>query len=293
MSSSGFTAWGSIRPAGASILAGLVALALAGSSQAGGWTRERGTFYSRTAANRYQADREFDGRGDRRDLALEGEFRDLNLSTYFEYGLTDRLTAIAATSIKSIRSENLVKVVETKGLSDVELALRTALARGTYGVTAVQALVKIPSGYDPKVELPIGNGEGELDLRGQYGRSLWPVIPGYCGLEVGYRFRGGKPANELRYLAECGSDLGGGSYVRAKLDGIRGQRTETIYDSNLNPTLRGSSDVGALDLTAGLKLGTRLAVEAGYTTALYGRTTTAGSTVNVALAWTGRIGSAR
>jgi len=282
-----------VRLAGVVTMVGLIGLVGARESRAGGWTRERGTFYSRTAANRYFADREFDGRGDRHDLNLEGEFRDLNLSTYFEYGVTDRVTAIAATSIKSLRSENLVKVVETKGLSDVELALRTSIARGKLGVSDVQALVKIPSGYDPKVELPIGNGEGEFDLRAQYGRSLWPLFPGYCGLELGYRFRGGKPANELRYLAECGSDLVGGTYVRAKLDGIRGERTETIYDSNLNPTLRGSSDVGALDLTAGVKLGQRFSLEAGTTTALYGRTTTAGSTVNVALAWSGRLRKAQ
>ncbi len=264
-----------------------------GEAVAGGWTEPAGKFYNRTSVNRYFADREFDGDGERHDLLLDAEFRDLNVADYFELGLTDRFTAVASGSVKFLRTENLARVIEARGIGDIELALRCRLLEGKAGVTSVQVLTKVPGAYDAHDVLPLGNGQRELDAHLAYGRSLWPVIPGYCGLELGYRLRDGEPANELRYLVELGSDVGAGCYVRSKLDGTRGERTEVIYDSNLNPTLRGSSDVGALDLTLGRHFGPHYALEAGFATALYGRTTTAGSTFTLALACTGRLWGAQ
>ncbi|MCC7142938.1 MAG: hypothetical protein IT349_12625 [Candidatus Eisenbacteria bacterium] len=264
-------------------------LARPDSVQAGAWTREKGTFYNRTAINRYVAEEEFDGQHERQDLPLEARFTDLNLSNYFEYGLTDRFTAIGSFSIKSLESENLVRVIETKGIGDIDLALRARLSNGQIGVTAVQFLAKVPSAYDADADLPLGNGELEFDTHLLYGRSLWPLLPGYCGLEAGYRVRGGAPADEFRYLAEFGSDLGAGFFLRSKLDGTRGRRNQKSVDSYNNPTLRGSSDVGALDLTMGRKFGDHLSLEAGYSAALYGRTTTAGSTLTGGLSYSGRL----
>lgn len=265
------------------------ALAPSDAAQAGAWTREKGTFYNRTAINRYVAEEEFDGNHERQDLPLEARFTDLNLSNYLEYGVTDRFTVIGSFSIKSLESENLVRVIETKGIGDVDLALRARLAAGKAGVTAIQFLAKVPSAYDADADLPLGNGEFEFDTHLLYGRSLWPLLPGYCGLEAGYRVRGGAPADEFRYLAEFGSDLGVGFFFRSKLDGTRGRRNQKAVDSYNNPTLRGSSDVGALDLTLGRKFGTHLSLEAGYSAALYGRTTTAGSTITGGISYSGRL----
>ena len=262
----------------------------ASSALAGAWTQERGSLYSRASVNRYGCDQQFDDDGATGNLPLEGEFADLNFGGYLEYGLTSRLTAVTSFSLKSIRSENLVRIVESKGLSDIDLALRGRLLSGSAGVTALQLLAKIPSGYETDVALPIGNGETELEARALWGRSLWPLVPGYAGLELGYRWRDGDPADALRYLVELGGELRAGFYTRAKLDGTAGLGEDERFDLNGNPTVRKSFDLGILDLTLGGRFNPHIALEVGVAPALYGRTTTSGTTLTVAFAWAGSLG---
>jgi hypothetical protein len=277
--------WGvPIRAAGLLVLTGLPTIP--GLANAGAWTREQGSLYARLSVNRYTSDREFGADSRRARLPLEGRFSDTNLGSYVEYGLTDRFTAVASFSVKSLESDNVVRVIETRGIGDVDLALRSRLLEGRAGVASVQFLSKIPSGYDVDVNLPLGNGETEFDLRLLYGRSLPSGLPGYFGLEAGYRWRSGAPSDEFRYLVEIGSDLGGDFYARSKLDGIRGRRNDAAVDESGNPTVRATADLGVLDLTVGRRLGTLFSIEAGFAPALYGRTTTSGSTLSLAVAYT-------
>ena len=55
-----------------------------------------------------------------------------------------------------------------------------------------RGLVKIPETYDEDDDVPLGNGEYEFEGRLLYGKSMWPVIPGYVNLEAAYRKRSGK-----------------------------------------------------------------------------------------------------
>lgn len=276
---------------GASVAVSLfAALLLASGVSAGAWTQEKGKFYNRASVNRYFSDEEFDAERERKPFLIHGEFADLNFANYLEYGLTDRFTAIGSFTVKSLRNENDVRITKTSGIGDVDLALRTKLAEGSIGVTALQLLTKIPAAYDVDVDLPLGNGEYEFAAHLLYGRSLWPIVPGYCGLDIGYRWRNGDPNDEIRYLAELGGDGPGGFYLRGKLDGTRGRTNGPQFDNNGNPTVRNSADLGALDLTLGRRFGAHASLEAGFATGLYGRNTTAGSTVTLALAYSGRLG---
>lgn len=272
------------------LVMGLLAALRPGRAEAGAWTAERGAFYLRAAAARYTSTQEFDGAGDRHRLPLDGDFSDNHLGAYLEYGLLDRLTAVTSFSIKQLRYENKVRIVDSKGLGDVDVALRARLASGAAGVLAAQFLTKFPSGYETDVSLPLGNGRREYDARLLWGRGLFPLLPGYCSLEAGYRWRLGDPADEVHYLLEFGSDIAAGFYFRSKLDGTRGRRNQKGLDMSGNPTVRGSADLGVLDLTVGRRCGSHLAVEAGFAPALYGRTTTSGATASLALAWSGRLG---
>lgn len=269
--------------------AGLFAATLAFApdpAYAGAWTQSAGGLYNRTSANRYASDEQFDADRSREPLPLEGEFVDMNFVDYAEYGVTNRFTAIASFAVKRLRSDNLVREVRTWGIGDVDLALRTKLAEGSAGVASMQWLAKVPTGYDADGLLPLGTGEPEYEGRLLYGRSLWPLMPGYCGVEVGHRWRAGTPENEFRYLAEVGSDLGAGFYIRTKLDGVRGLKTGVATDASGNPTVRNSYDLGTLETTAGRRFGKQVSVEAGFAPGLYGRTTTSGSTVTLAVAFT-------
>jgi hypothetical protein len=256
------------------------------SATAGAWTQARGSLYNRTSSNRYTSEDEFDVDRKRHQLPFHGEFVDLNFTDYIEVGATDRFTVFGSFVAKRLRSENDIRETKSWGIGDIDLGVRAKLLEGPSGVVSLQALAKLPTGYDKAALLPLGTGEPELEGRLLYGRSLWPLVPGYCGLEAGFRRRSGRPEDEFRYLAEIGSDLGASFYVRAKLDGIHGLETGNATDASGNPTVRNSYDLGTLDVTAGRRLGRHLAVEAGFAPGLYGRTTSAGSTLNFAVVFT-------
>lgn len=276
---------------GASAAVSLLAVLLVASqATAGAWTQEKGKFYNRASVNRYFSDEEFDAERERKPFPTHGELADLNFSNHLEYGLTDRFTGIGSFTVKSLRNEDDVRLMRSFGIGDVDVGLRTKLAEGSVGVTALQLLSKIPAAYDVDVDLPLGNGEYEFAAHLLYGRSLWPILPGYCGLDIGYRWRNGDPNDEIRYLAELGGDAPGGFYLRGKLDGTRGRTNGPQFDNNGNPTVRNSADLGALDLTLGRRFGAHAALEAGFVKGLYGRNTTAGSTLTLALAYSGRLG---
>jgi hypothetical protein len=268
----------------AALLAAMLAT-LPDPALAGAWTLARGALYNRTAANGYGSDEEFDVDGNREELPLDAEFSDVNFVNYLEFGITDRFTAFSSLVVKHLQSENAVRVTKTWGIGDADLGLRGMIVQGRQGVLSAQALARIPTGYDENELIPLGSGEPEYEGRLLYGRSLWPLIPGYCGVEVGYRWRAGTPEDEFRYLAEIGSDLGKGFYFRSKLDGILGMETGSSFDASGNPTVRESYDLGTLYATLGRRFGT-LSLEAEYAPSLYGTTTAAGSTLSLAVSFT-------
>ncbi len=253
---------------------------------AGAWTMEKGKSYHRFAANYYFADKAFDNDGDSRGMSSNGEFRDFNLNYYMEYGIVDKLTATTSIYYKDLRKEDDRFIYDTDGIGDMDLGLRYQLYSGRVGVFSVQGMVKVPELYDEDDALALGNGQYDYELRFLYGRSLWPIIPGYINLESGYRWRAEEPADEFRYLIEVGSDLGKKFYTRAKLDGLvsAGNGTDRV-DNYGNPTATFEYDLTKLDLTAGYKLTTKWGLELGYTTALWGESTAKGDTWTLALSF--------
>lgn len=264
---------------------GAVLALWAGPALAGAWTQGKGVLYDRIALCGYRADREFDGDGDRRDLAHGGTFTDVNVSNYLEYGLTDRVTGVASVPYKVVRKDDDTRETTSWGVGDIDLAVKVKAAEGAFGVVSAQGLVKIPEAYDEDDDLPLGNGQYDLEARLLWGRSLWPALPGYAGLEVGYRWRLDDPSDEVRYLVELGGDVTRRLYVRAKLDGTYSMDNGRRRDEGGNPTARNNYDLGKLDLTLGWRLNDRWALEAGFAPELYGQNTAAGASACLALAY--------
>ncbi len=252
---------------------------------AGAWTLQKGKIYDRLAVNYYFADREFDDDGHRKDFSDNGEFRDYNINNYIEFGLTDKITLINSLYYKNIEKEDDVRDMETSGIGDIDLGVKYKLTEGTWGIFSTQALVKIPEAYDEDDDLPLGNGQYDLELRLLYGRSLYPAIPGYCNFEVGYRWRLDDPSDEIRYLIEFGIDITKSLYGRAKLDGTYSMDNGEHFDEGGNPTTTNNFDVGKLDLTLGYKINKSWGIEAGYMPAIYGQNIAAGATYTIAVSF--------
>lgn len=266
-----------------SLAAIMLLAAAATASFAGAWTAPKNSFYDKLAFNYYYAHETFDPSGSRGSTPNNGKFTDYNISNYFEFGVTNELTAINSLAYKWLENEDDQTRTKGHGLGDVDLGLRYKLLDNNAGIVSSQLLVKIPGTYAKNDPLPLGNGQFDVELKLLYGRSLYPFIPGYGNLELGYRWRAEDPSDELRYLVEFGIDITKSIYSRVKLDGTLSMDNGKKLDGSGNPTTTNSFDLGKLDLTAGYKITPSWGLEASYTPALYGQNTAAGATYSLAL----------
>jgi protein XagA len=250
---------------------------------AGAWTQPEGNLYTRVAFNYYAADKNFNEDGDRKNFPQQGDFHDANTAIYVEYGFSRELTFIADTTYKYLKYEDNAIKSESWGVGDIDIAARYLVYGTQSSALSVQGLVKIPETYDETDNVPLGNGQYDFELRVLYGHSLYPLLPGYCNFEAGYRFRREAPADEFRYLVEFGIDLSKNAYARAKLDGIQSARNGSHdYDFNGNPSLTNNFDLGKLDICIGYKISNTYGIEIACTPALYGENTAAGITWTIA-----------
>lgn len=267
-----------------SLWAALIVAVSATGSFAGAWTEKQGAFYEKLSFDYYYAHQMFDTSGTRAATPNNGKFSNYDVSNYFEYGLTDNLTAINALSYKWLRNEDDSAIAKGYGLGDVDLGVRYKfLDSDRIGIVAGQLLMKIPGTYDKTDPLPLGNGQLDVEARVLYGRSLYPMIPGYGNVELGYRWRADGPSDEIRYLIEFGVDLSKKIYTRAKLDGTLSVDNGRKADASGNPTATNNFDLGKLELTVGCKITPALGVEASYRPDVYGQNTAAGANYSLAL----------
>ena len=253
-------------------------LFLPGVAHAGAWTAPKGAIYSKSAINYFATTERFG-----EDSAGFERFRDLNFTDYTEYGILDDLTFFAAAAVKDLRNTANGVTTDNFGVGDVDLGLRYRLIDGPF-IFSVQGLFKAPFLYDEDADLPLGNGQIDVEGRALLGKSLGKL--GYFGVEAGYRFRADDPVDEFRYLVEYGFDLSSDIYLRTKLDGTLGlgDVDAGIDNANLaNPSLPLAFDLGKLEYTAGYKLNKTWAVEVTGTTNIYGENTLRGTNVQFAI----------
>ncbi|MBU1171922.1 MAG: hypothetical protein KKD44_20400 [Proteobacteria bacterium] len=253
---------------------------------AGAWTQEKGASYHQFTLNCYYADRYFDDDGHDQTMADQGEFRDIHVSYYGEYGLGERLTVLTSLSFKYLKFEDNTVESDSYGVSDIDLGLKYKLVDSPLGIVSVQGLVKIPEAYDEDDAVPLGNGQYDLECRLLYGKSLYPFIPGYMNLEAGYRWRADFPADEFRYLAEFGVNVTSKIYGRMKLDGICSMgNSDTLDAAGNNPSVTPEFDLGKLDLAVGYKVTESCLVEVGFRPEIYGQNTSKGNNASVSVAF--------
>ncbi len=250
----------------------------------GAWTQKKGGFYEQVSFNYYYSSDTFDPDGDRESTPNNGEFTDYNVSNYFEYGLLDNLTLINSLTYKWLENDNDAFTSEAYGIGDIDLGLRYKLLDSDrIGIISTQLLFKIPGPYDEDDDLPLGNDQLDTEIRLLYGRSLYPLIPGYCNFEVGYRFRAEEPSDEIRYLIEFGADITSSVYARVKLDGIYSMDDGEKKDSSGNPTSTYNYDLGKLDIALGYKITQSWGVELSYRPDIYGQNTAAGANYSISV----------
>ena len=278
--------------------AGALALVLvaAGRAHAGPWVQSRAGYFAKFSASYLYTTSEFDSHGDEvpiltsNPLVRSAAYREVDLSTYVEYGLLDRITVVGSLPFKiatSRRTEistdaTVIREIDVTnaGLSDLFLGARTALHRGPFPA-AVEAGVKIPLGYERVPEnggpaLGTGDPDGWVALLAGFGAASV-----YTSARVGYRVRGGDLDDEIGFGVDLGARRGRafgqvvveGSYTTGDIETLDVSSTTVVPNQ----------DVLKLVVTAGARTGEHASVFAELYHMLDGRNTATGTTVAVGL----------
>ncbi len=301
----------------------LVWLLAEGLSFAGAWCAPQGAFYGKLSINRYTTDKSFTSNGSQDHLPNGSKFYDANMTFYGEYGLLDRLTFSCSLPYKWLRSSSWNTYTEDdvekrryvathyNGPGDIETGLKFCLIKEPF-VGSVQFLYKNAGLYTSREKILPGNNQSDYELRLLAGKSLWP-FPGYCGAEVGYRFRTKAPSDEFKYLIEFGMDIFGPLSLRVKLDGTKSMHnarrismpkpTRSAYvdyatgqvivssssdaaaQASSNPSLGLEYDLGKLETALCLKLTQSWFTEVSYTTYPYGKNISGGCQYSFAIVY--------
>ena len=284
-----------------SAIAFLFIVLLPSLANAGAWCMPKGALYNKISQNTYYTSHSFDDDGNRQKNSEGSYFYDYNLTWYGEYGLLDDLSLFGTLPWKRLKSYYRFLDADGKrkkinatynGLGDLETGFKYGLVREPL-VLSVQGLTKLAWFYDGGEDVPPGNNQTDYELKLLAGKSLWP-FPGYCGLELGYRWRFGAPSDEYRYLLEFGFNPSKKIYMRFKLDGIKSARNAKIRSAPAsgpsegyvtNPSLGLEYDLGKLECTLGYQVSRPWSVELTYTANPYGKAISAGNQLSAALVY--------
>ncbi len=298
----------------------LTILIVSSSAHAGAWCMRSGSLYTKLSYNRYFTVYTFDEGGHSTRNPHGSSFKDVNITLYAEYGLFDNLTLIASAPYKELTSRYRYmtddglkrKTSRYHGLGDIELGVKYCLLKKP-AVVSLQTLVKCAWFYDSDEDVLPGNNQNDYEIKLLAGKSLWP-FPGYCGLELGYRWRAGDPSDEFRYLLEFGMNVTEKLSFRVKLDGIKSMKNarlpedtapasgayidyrtgqvitndtapESASKTFTNPSLGLEYDLGKLEFTLAYQCSQRWSVECTYTNYPYGENIADGDQYSFALVY--------
>lgn len=278
---------------------------------AGPWTHlqghGRGELYIQWWAN----DEDFDQDGSRAAKPKDGEYEEYRAELKGEYGLTDRVDLLVSVPLKRAQYEDNTGYDEsTTGIADLGLAVKCRItpnrkarvkrppSRGSSKrhipeeqqgmgldpegwVVAVQAGVKVPSGYDETDAPSLGPGQTDMEALLLIGRAFgtrnaWGS--GYAYGSAGYRYRDEDPTDQLLYGLELGMDVAWIKGLRAKAtaSGADGFDSDSgVEEDYHNYTVGLIKDFG--DLNSPTQRGRGIAFEIGFGQTVAGRNTGAGA----------------
>ncbi|WP_395696618.1 hypothetical protein [Methylocella sp.] len=166
----------------AATLGALSALTATG-ARCGAWLMPPGEGQLIAGAAFSGSTRAFDSRG---RLVPVPDYQKFELGAYLEYGLTDRVTLVAAPAYDRVRQP--APLPSTSGLGESGAGARFGIFEANGFVASAQATL-LTSGLSFNGALASPRRAASLDLRGLagYGFALG-AMPAFVGAEAGYRF---------------------------------------------------------------------------------------------------------
>lgn len=151
----------------------------------GAWLLPQGTGQVIVGAALSRTTRAFDARG---RLIPVPYYKKFELGTYIEYGLTDRVTLVAAPAYDRVRAPPPAE--SYNGLGESEGAVRLGLYRDGPTVVSVQGGVRTPGPSVVDSAGPFNPRRGlAIELRGLIGRGVEvATMPAFIDVQGGYRY---------------------------------------------------------------------------------------------------------
>ena len=173
-------------------------------ASAGAWTQQQGNGIAIATLAYSEADTRFLDDGSTRRAT---DFRKTEARLYLEYGLTDWATVTAQPEWRR-KKTGPTQGENVNGLGRIDAGLRLRVWQGETSVLSIQGSVRMPGTSDDLAPANGGDTEWELDGRLLFGRGF-PVFGrnAFTDMQLGYRFRFGDPADELRFDLTSGIDL--------------------------------------------------------------------------------------
>ncbi len=247
-------------------------------ARAGAWVTPPDEAYARIgiAASATRHWRDFDG--ERQPLPDGGRYEESYAAVYVAMGIERNVELNVAILAKRARLETDLEDATTRGLGDLAVGLKVGLGGSTV-VRSLQVRLDVPTFYDDRAVPPLGDGQLDVDARALVGASLWSLgIPGYLGVEAGYRHRAEDPGDAWVYMVEAGVSVFEDAGVRLKLDGQHAFELPT--DASRTELFAYDSRQVRLDATLWFAIAGETTLEVGHVGVLEARNVTGGD------AWT-------
>ena len=208
----------------------------------GGWTYKKGKGFVKLSQNAIYADRLFNPDGEIIDITTIGYYA---TSIYGEYGITDRLTAIAYVPFFTRNTLNKTRFRQTgieipgdelNSVGDIDLSLQYGFYKSDTWVASVRVLFGLPTGEVSGGETGIlQSGDGEfnqmirVDLSRPISQKAWISV--YAGLNN----RTNDFSDEYRLGAEIGTKIWSDFLAIAKVDVV-----QSFFNGDADPSQGGT-----------------------------------------------------
>jgi len=174
---------------------GLIAAGLPTVARAGAWMQPEGHGQVIVSGTYTNSDKGFDDSGSAVDIPDYGKFE---LNAYFEYGITDRVTAIVQPQLRSV-TIGAPTDADSFGLGYTDLGARMRFWSDEKSILSGQAVARIPGSTDDNNPAQVGSTGFETDLRILYGRAFaLGTWASFLDAQLAYRIRTGDPSDEVR-----------------------------------------------------------------------------------------------
>jgi hypothetical protein len=292
------------------LLVTFIIIIFSSQAHAGAWVQGRQNYFLKVSTSYHFTEQEYNPNGelldifDDRTAINNASYKDISITTYFEYGITNHLTVVANLPFKILTTDRtetiLFSPLRTRdvsttngGFSDLTVSLRYPLLRLPLALS-LQAGAKVPLGYEKEPEnggSRLGTGEMDWEAHFLVGKSLHP-FPAYVTGGIGYRIRGGIYHDEITYSAEFGITPGR-FLVKMTFEGLQSTAdledvTGTVIQNPLPGGGGATPDLGIRDQdvykimpSLSFSFWDRFSIETGAFHILTGKNTISGTTYTI------------